>query len=150
MPTHYKGNAEQVRALNAFIKLARAADSFTSRVNESITRAGLTENQFGALEALFHLGPLHQCDLAKKLLRSSGNMTFIVDNLEKRCLVRREPGVEDRRFNTVHLTNAGRELIARILPGHVHEIVREMGVLTPAEQDEMGRLCRKLGKGLGA
>jgi MarR family 2-MHQ and catechol resistance regulon transcriptional repressor len=148
MPTHYQGNAEQVRALNAFIKLARAADSLASRVNDSIIEVGLRENQFGALEALFHLGPLHQCDLAKKLLRSSGNMTMVVDNLEKRGLVRREPGVEDRRYNTVHLTDAGRELIARVLPGHIYEIVREMGVLTPAEQDELGRLCRKLGKGL--
>ena len=149
MPTHYRGNAEQVRALNAFIKLARAADSFSSRVSRSITDAGLTENQFGVLEALLHLGPLHQSDLAKKLLRSAGNMTMVIDNLEKRGLVRREPGVEDRRVNVVHLTDAGRELIARIFPGHVYEILREMGVLTPAEQDELGRLCRKLGRGLG-
>jgi len=150
MPTHYRGNAEQVRALNAFIKLARAADSFSSRVSRSITDAGLTENQFGVLEALLHLGPLNQGELAKKLLRSAGNMTMVIDNLEKRGLVRREPGVEDRRVNVVHLTDAGRELIARIFPGHVHAILREMGVLTPAEQDELGRLCRKLGRGLGA
>src|SRR5260370_26075417 len=149
MATQYQGNAEQVRALNAFIKLARAANSLASRVSDTITEAGLTENQFGALEALFHLGPLHQCDLSQKLLRSAGNMTMVVDNLEKRGLVHREPSVEDRRYNTVHLTDAGRELIARIFPGHVYEIVREMCVLTPAEQDELGRLCRKLGRGLG-
>ncbi len=146
MPTHYKGTAEQLRALNAFIKLARAADSLASRVNDSFTSAGLTENQFGVLEALFHLGPMHQCDLGKKLLRSSGNMTMVVDNLEKHGLARREPGIKDRRFNTVHLTNAGRELIARVFPGHVSKIVQEMSILTAAEQDELGRLCRKLGK----
>jgi len=149
MPTHYKGNAEQVRALNAFIKLARAADSLASRVSRSITDSGLTETQFGVLESLLHLGPLHQCALGKKLLRSGGNMTLVVDNLEKRGLVRREPNTKDRRFNTVHLTDAGRQLIARVFPGHVYEIVREMGVLTPAEQEELGRLCRKLGHGLG-
>jgi MarR family 2-MHQ and catechol resistance regulon transcriptional repressor len=152
MPTHFRGNTEQVRALNAFIKLARAADSVSSRVSDTITEARLTENQFGVLEALFHLGPMHQCDLGKKLLCSGGNMTLVVDNLEKRGLVRREAGVEDRRVNNVHLTDAGRQLIARVFrvfPGHVDRIVREMGVLTPAEQDELGRLCRKLGRGLG-
>jgi MarR family transcriptional regulator, 2-MHQ and catechol-resistance regulon repressor len=149
MPTHYRGNAEQVRALNAFIKLARAADSLSTRVSRSITGTGLTDNQFGVLEVLLHLGPLPQRDLAKKLLRSAGNMTMVIDNLEKRGLVRRKPNVEDRRVNTVHLTDDGRDLIARIFPGHVYEIVREMGVLTPAEQDELGRLCRKLGRGLG-
>jgi MarR family 2-MHQ and catechol resistance regulon transcriptional repressor len=150
MPTHYRGNAEQVRALNAFIKLARAADSFSSRVSRTMTDAGLTENQFGVLEALLHLGPLQQGELAKKRLRSAGNITMVIDNLEKRGLVRREPGVDDRRVNMVHLMDAGRELIAKIFPRHVYEIVREMGVLTPAEQDELSRLCRKLGRGLGA
>jgi MarR family 2-MHQ and catechol resistance regulon transcriptional repressor len=146
MGSHYGGTTDELRALNAFIKLARAADSVASRVSSSITDASLTENQFGALEALLHLGPLHQCDLAKKLLRSGGNMTLVVDNLEKRGLVLRQPGVEDRRYNTVHLTDAGRELISRIFPGHVTRIVQAMSPLTPAEQEELGRLCRKLGK----
>jgi MarR family 2-MHQ and catechol resistance regulon transcriptional repressor len=150
MPTHFKGSDEQVRALNAFIKLARAADSFESRVSDSMAEAGLTESQFRVLEALFHLGPMHQCDIGHKLLRTGGNMTLVIDNLEKHCLVRREPGIEDRRTKTVHQTDAGRELIARIFPGHVAKIVKEMSALTPAEQDELGRLCRKLGKGLGA
>jgi len=87
--------------------------------------------------------------LAKKRLRSAGNITMVIDNLEKHGLVRREPGVDDRRVNMVHLTDAGRELITRVFPGHVHAILREMGVLTPVEQDELGRLCRKLGRGLG-
>ena len=148
MGTHYQGGSDEVRALDAFIKLSRAADSVASRVSSSIVQSRLTESQFGVLEALYHLGSMHQCDLGKKLLRTSGNMTLVVDNLEKRGLVRREPGVEDRRYNSVHLTDAGRELIARVLPGHVYEIVREMGVLTPREQEELGRLCRKLGRGL--
>src|ERR1700687_4768101 len=98
MGSHYRGTAEEVRALDAFIKLARAADSIGSRVSASITEAGVTERQFGMLEALFHLGPLHQCDLGQKLLRSGANMTLVVDNLEKRGLVRREPGIKDLRF----------------------------------------------------
>jgi MarR family 2-MHQ and catechol resistance regulon transcriptional repressor len=117
-----------------------------SRLNGLLTGAGVTESQFGALEALYHLGSLHQRDLGEKLLRSSGNITMVVDNLEKRGLVRRERGTEDRRFVTVHLTEPGRRLIAGLFPRHLANIVQEMSALTNAEQEELGRLCRKLGK----
>jgi MarR family 2-MHQ and catechol resistance regulon transcriptional repressor len=147
MGTHYRGTKDEVRALNAFIKLVRAADSVGARLKDSPAEAGLTDGQFGALEALYHLGPLHQRELGAKLLRSGGNVTMVVDNLEKCGLVRRERGVEDRRFVTVHLTDAGRRLIARLFPRHAARVTAEMSVLTPAEQDELGRLCRKLGKG---
>jgi MarR family 2-MHQ and catechol resistance regulon transcriptional repressor len=146
MGTRYRGTKDEVRALNAFVKLVRAAESVGARLSGGLAEAGLTEGQFGALEALYHLGPLHQRELGAKLLRSGGNVTMIVDNLEKRGLVRRERGVEDRRFVTVHLTDAGRRLIARLFPAHAARITAEMSALTPAEQDELGRLCRKLGK----
>jgi len=147
MGTRYKGSPEEVRALDAFIKLNRAVDSVTARLGDTLTGAGLTGSQFGTLETLYHLGPLHQCDLGAKLLRSGGNVTMVVDNLEKRGLVRRERGTGDRRYVTVHLTDAGRRLIARLFPRHAARVAAEFGVLTAAEQEELGRLCRKLGKG---
>jgi MarR family 2-MHQ and catechol resistance regulon transcriptional repressor len=146
MPTHYKGSRAEQRALTAFIKLQRAANAVSSDVAASFTLAGLTESQFGVLEALLHLGPMHACDLAAKLLRSSGNLTLVLDNLEKRNLVRRERGTADRRFITVHLTPTGRSLIEQIFPRHVAGIVTRFAVLSASEQEELGRLCRKLGR----
>ena len=46
---------------------------------------------------------------------------------------------------TVSLTDAGRELISQVLPGHVQAITEEMSMLTPQEQEQLGELCRKLG-----
>jgi MarR family 2-MHQ and catechol resistance regulon transcriptional repressor len=146
MGTRYQGRRDEVRALNTLIKLARAAASVEARLGGLMAEAGLTESQFGALEALYHLGPLHQRALGEKLLRSSGNITLVVDNLEKNGLVRRERGVQDRRYVTVHLTDAGRRLIGTHFPRHVANVVAEMSVLTAAEQEELGRLCRKLGR----
>lgn len=144
--TKYRGSRQEVRALDGFIKLMRAANSVSTRLAGSLDDAGVTESQFGVLEALYHLGPLHQRALAEKILRSGGNITMVVDNLEKRGLVRRERGAEDRRVVTVHLTPEGRQLIQKIFPRHVACIVAEMSILSPVEQDELGRLCRKLGK----
>src|SRR5437879_1514833 len=101
MGTHHEGTRAEVRALDALVKLMRAADSVSARLAETITGAGLSESQFGVLEALYHLGPLCQREIAVKLLRSSGNITLVIDNLEARGLVRRERQQEDRRYITV-------------------------------------------------
>src|SRR6267143_452594 len=148
MPTHYRGSAQERAALDAYIKLMRAADSVTARLDPLMRAADLTFGQFGALEALLHRGPLCQRDLGRKLLRSGGNITVVVGNLARRGLVRRHRGPQDRRFVTVTLTDKGRRLIGGIFPRHAQYVVREMRALSLADQAELGRLCRRLGRGL--
>ena len=135
-----------MQALSAFINLVRATESLLSRTSVTRSRGGLTVSQFGVLESLFHLGPLHQCELGTKLLKSSGNITLVVDNLEKRGLVRRVREGEDRRFVSVHLTDEGRTLIEKVFPEHAAHIVSEMSRLTPSEQQQLRALCRRLGQ----
>ena len=146
MATHYRGTPEEVRVLNTWIKLTRAVDSFGARLADRGTYGDVTISQFGVLEALYHLGPLCQGEIGAKLLRSGGNITLVVDNLETRGLVQRMRDARDRRAVTVSLTEAGRKLIAGLFPEHVRAIVEEMSVLTADEQETLGRLCRKLGK----
>ena len=146
MGTRYGGTEDEAKALDAYIKLMRAADSVTTRIHRHLSAVNLTISQFGVLEAIFHLGSLSQRDLAEKLLKSGGNMTMVIDNLEKRQLVKRERSVEDRRFVSVCLTEEGRQLISDIFPQHVASVVEEMKILTASEQEELGHLCLRLGK----
>lgn len=148
MGTHYVGTEEDVRALNAFIKLKRAMSSVQAVLQTQMTALGLTEGQFGALEALYHLGPMCQRALGEKLLTSGGNITMVVDNLEKRGLVRRERSAVDRRLIGVHLTDEGRTLIEQLFPQHLSQIVAVFSALEPDEQDELARLSKKLGLGI--
>jgi MarR family transcriptional regulator, 2-MHQ and catechol-resistance regulon repressor len=134
------------RALRTYVKLMRAAGSFTSRAHQHLDEAGLTFSQFAVLDALYHLGPLHLKDLAEKMLKTSGNLTMVVDNLEKCGLVKRKQEHKDKRFFSVHLTPKGRSTFERLFPRHIQILVSEMSPLTDAEQEELGRLCRKLGK----
>lgn len=146
MGTRYCGTQEEVRALDAYIKLIRATDSVSSRIHCHLAAHDLTITQFGVLEVLLHLGSLNQRDIAKKLLKSGGNITLVIDNLEKRGLVKREREIEDRRCINVCLTEKGQQLISQIFPSHVAAIRHEMSILTADEQEELGRLCRRLGK----
>lgn len=137
--------SQTYQALNTYTKLMRAAESVTSRLTRIMAADDLTISQFGVLEALHHKGPLCQRDIAAKILKSTGNMTMVIDNLEKRGLVRRERHSEDRRYFTIHLTEKGKELIIRTFAEVEAAIVTEMEVLTGAEQDTLGSLCKKLG-----
>ncbi|MBI5201762.1 MAG: MarR family transcriptional regulator [Elusimicrobia bacterium] len=145
MPSHYDGSPSEVRALSAFIALMRSADALSSHVHRRLAGRGLTPSQFGVLEALLHRGELCQGELAAKLLRACGSITAVVGGLEKRGLVSRVRGKEDGRFVRVALTPAGRRLIAELFPAHARELTERLGALSAAEQDELRRLCRKLG-----
>jgi MarR family 2-MHQ and catechol resistance regulon transcriptional repressor len=147
MPTHYEGTEEERRALDAYIKLVRAADSVGLRSMASIQGSGLTPTQFGVLEALYHLGPMMLSELAQKHLKSPNNLTVVTDNLEKHGLVRRVRDEKDRRVIRVYLTDAGQDLIRRVFPIHARAVVAQMSVLTPEEQEQLGCLLRRLGKG---
>jgi MarR family transcriptional regulator, 2-MHQ and catechol-resistance regulon repressor len=147
MPTHFEGCEEIVRALNAYINLVRASDSVLSKIAVHLESEGVTAGQFAVLEALLHLGPMCQHALAEKLLRSGGNMTLVVDNLQKQGWAKRQRQEKDRRMVEIQLTPKGRRLITRIFPEHAKVIARVMGELTPAEQEDLRRIARKLGRG---
>lgn len=135
-------------ALSTWVKLARASALFGKRTADHIRSAGLTVSQFGALETLYHRGPMTPGELCSKQLVSGGNMTVVLHNLEREGLVRRVPSTKDRRSVTVHLTRAGEVLIERVFPEHAQVVAGLLSVLTPAEIAELGGLLKKLGYSL--
>jgi len=148
--TKYEGSQREKRALNAFIKLSRASESVMNAMARVIGAHGLTDGQFGAMETLLHLGPLNQCELGRKLLRSGGNVTMIVDNLEKNGYVIRSQDPDDRRSNIVSLTAAGEELIRVLFPKVLARIVAVMDALDADEQDSLAAMLKRLGLGAAA
>ncbi len=143
----YKGSKKETLALDTFLKLMRSANIVTAEVNNSLAKNKLTMSQFGVLEALYHLGPMYQRDLAEKILKTTGNITTVIDNLEKRKLVERQREMKDRRYFKVVLTPSGKRLTKKIFPDHAAQIVKSIGRLNMTEQKELGRLCKKLGTG---
>jgi glyoxalase family protein len=133
------------KALDAYRTLVRAAQIATSTIDRHLREWRLTVSQWGILDALHHLGPLTQKDLAIQHLMSNANITMIVDNLEKRGLVQRRRQSSDRRYIKVHLTEEGTRMFEEISPRHVMNIVGEMSALKPSEQEALARLCRKFG-----
>ena len=139
----YRKSPEHKLALNTFIKLQRCANSVVNDVHSHLQHK-LTVSQFGILEALYHLGPMCQKELAEKILKSAGNITTVINNLEKNNLVRREVLATDKRSFAVSLTKEGRHLIESIFPAHAELIRKRLSVLNHAEQNQLGALLKKL------
>ena len=107
---------------------------------------GLTISQFGVLDAIYHLGPMHQNELARKILKSNGNLTMVIANLQRSGLIRRRRDERDRRCITVALTSEGRGLMEKLMPRHAKAIAERFSILSTEEQEALRRIARRLGK----
>lgn len=132
-------------ALKLWVVLARAHNAVEQRAAEDVARHGLTLAEFAVLEALYHKGPLLLGEVQKKILVSSGGVTYLVDRLERRELVRRTLCAEDRRARYAELTDAGTALMKRIFPEHAQMILDVMSALSPEEQQQAIQLLKELG-----
>lgn len=128
-----------------WIKLARASATFGKLADENIRSYGLTEPQFGVLECIGHLGLLTLGELSRKLLVSGGNITCVVDNLEKEGLVERVHSTEDRRAIVAQLTPKGKKVFDESFVKHANFITEIASVLNEHEQEQLSQLLKKLG-----
>ncbi|MDE3057036.1 MAG: winged helix-turn-helix transcriptional regulator [Bacteroidota bacterium] len=135
-------------ALSMWVKLARAFSTFNRLTGKDIAGYGLTQPQFGVLEALGHLGPMKIGGFCEKTLASGGNITVVVDNLERDGLVERVREGDDRRTITVRLTKKGTDLFHDIFKKHAAFVSEISSVLTREEQRELSKLLKKLGTSL--
>jgi MarR family 2-MHQ and catechol resistance regulon transcriptional repressor len=145
MPTKYKGNVKEKRALNAFICLKRAAESVDTRLNRVAEVGGVTPSQFSILECLYHLGPLKPGQLALKMLMSCGNITYVLDKLVLKNLVTRVSNPNDRRSFVIDLDPTGLKLVQEHLPSYVKNITEAFEGLTSDEQVTLRTLSKRLG-----
>ena len=132
--------------LKIYTQMMRATDAVTTKMHYHLADHSLTISQFGVLEVLYHRGPLCQRDIGRKILKTSGNMTTVIDNLEKRELVVREKDLVDRRRITVKLTEKGFGLINSIFPIHTEIAEAVFTVMNNIELATLGDLLKKVGK----
>jgi MarR family 2-MHQ and catechol resistance regulon transcriptional repressor len=134
-------------SVSTYVKLIRTAEALHSEVSKGLAAEGLTASQFSTLKVLRLRGPLAQRDIAKYLLKTGGNITVVVDNLEKQKLVRRIRDTEDRRMVFVQLTSLGEATFDRIYSPHLDRIRRSMASLKEWDLEKLSDVLEKLNPG---
>ena len=140
------GNASATgESLKLWVVLARAQAAIARHVEADIARHDITVTEFGILEVLHHKGPLLLGEIQKKILVTSGGITYLVDRLAEKGLVKRQECPGDRRARYAVLTPAGTALIRGIFPAHSKVIAKAVAGLSASERATATKLLRKLG-----
>ena len=138
--------ADDHRALRIWLRLLTCTQLIEKRV-----RAGLRE-QFATTLPRFdlmaqlerHPEGLKMNELSRLLMVTGGNVTAIVDQVEKEGLVERLDEPADRRAFRIRLTPAGRKTFAEMARAHEEWVVELLSGLSRREQDELLKLLAKL------
>jgi len=113
--------ADKEKALLA-LELGRAVIEMRSRSRQFI-QARIKENQLNityemleVLMCLWEKDGINQQEIASRIIKEKASMTYLIDNLSKRELVKREEDENDRRNNLIYLTKKGKHLQEELLP----------------------------------
>ncbi len=139
---------EVKQSLKLFIVLSRAQKAISETTNQFFQQKGLNPTEFAVLELLYHKGrqPLQQ--IGNKILLASGSITYVVDKLEKRGLLKRVSCPTDRRVTYAEISEEGSAFMGEIFPQHEKELHELMGALSPEEKEVAIELLKKLGRSI--
>lgn len=136
------------QALKLYIVLSRAYRAASEADKKEIRKYGLSPSEFAVLELLYHKGPQPIQRIASKVLLTSGSMTYVVSQLEKKGLVKRAVCVKDRRIFRTELTRAGESLIGEIFPAHELFLSNMFYALEEEEVENLIKQLKLLGKSI--
>jgi DNA-binding MarR family transcriptional regulator len=128
--------------LGAYFALIEVTSLLRHAIEQQLRETGdLSFVQFQILSRLdLHSssGSHRMTDLADAIVYSRSALTYQADLLEKAGLVTRAPTPGDERGITVTITDAGRALLAKVMPGH-SEVVSQL-LFEPLSRDDAGTL----------
>lgn len=136
----------QATSLKLFVVLTKAYRAISDQAIRDVRQYGLSPSEFAILEVLYAKGKIPMQQIGEKILITSGSITYNIDKLEKKNLLRRVSSHEDRRVIYAEITDAGNELFNRIFPEHADKIHSLMKGISQDEQQETIVLLKKLGK----
>ncbi|MCO8273653.1 MarR family transcriptional regulator [Actinoplanes sp. TRM 88003] len=113
--------------LGAYFALMEVSSLLQYAVDEHLRADGdLSWVQFQILARLTDApgGKLRMTDLADGVVYSRSGLTYQAGLLDKRGLITRSPSPDDERSVLVTVTDAGRDLVAQVMPGHVESVRR--------------------------
>lgn len=125
-------------------ELVRTYQAFRSYSDAQICQMGLTSSQFDVIATLGNTPGMTFNKLAEKTLTTKGELTGIIDRLEKKGLVRREVPPEDRRSFLAVLTPAGEQVFAETFPAHIAHLKQRFERLDKQELEQIQGALEKI------
>ena len=146
----YRAHADQHASLRLWLRLlsctTRVEDKIRQKLRESFD---ITLPRFDLMAQLErHPDGLTMGELSRRMMVTGGNITTIVDQLEKEKLVMRQVGATDRRSFTVKLTQSGRDAFSDMAVAHEEWVAEMFAGLSSNQQNQLNSLLGALKKNL--
>ncbi|HIU77054.1 MAG TPA: MarR family transcriptional regulator [Candidatus Pelethocola excrementipullorum] len=130
--------------LKTVIALSRSNNKMQKRSNAIFRDAGLTTMQFSVLEVLYHKGDLKIGEIISKILATGGNMTVVINNLEKEKLIEKCPDPKDSRASVISITEKGKKKMEDVFPKHLQDLEIFFSKITEEEKKNLIQILKKL------
>jgi len=130
--------------LKTVIALSRTNNKMQKRSNTIFREASLTTMQFSVLEVLYHKGDLKIGEIIKKILATGGNMTVVINNLEKEKLIEKRPDPTDSRASVISITDKGKKIMEEIFPNHLQDLETFFSKISEDEKKNLIQILKKL------
>jgi DNA-binding MarR family transcriptional regulator len=131
--------------LDAYFALMEAVSLLQHQVEQQLrTEGGISYVQFQLLARLAARGPLTMTELADGVVYSRSGLTYQAGLLEKAGLITRGPSPDDDRATLVTITDNGRALLGRIMPGHIQVTRLLLDPLSDQDVDHLGDIMTRV------
>lgn len=125
--------------------ILRANRAIEEALKADMTSYGMRASEFQVLEFLYNRGPHPIQKIGESANLASSSITYVVDKLEEKGLLKRVRSSTDRRVILVELTDSGKELMDDIFPQHLDFIRNIFTTCDDQEIIQLGSLMRKIG-----
>ena len=124
--------------------LMQTSKNIQDQIKVEISKSDLNITEFSVLETLYHKGKQTIHQIGNSILISSGSMTYVIDKLEKKDLLKRTDCPNDRRAIFIILTPKGEDLMDKIMPEYQEFINHMFDSLNTEEAGMLIKLLQKI------
>ena len=127
-----------------FLLLMQTSKAIQERIRDEMSIYNLSITEFSVLEVLYFQGKQTIQQIGNRILISSGSMTYVIDKLEQKGIIKRNDCKEDRRVIHITLTAEGSDLMEKIMPDYKDMVDSFFGGLTGDESQLLVSFFKKI------
>jgi MarR family transcriptional regulator, 2-MHQ and catechol-resistance regulon repressor len=124
----------------------QTSKAIQERIRDEMSKNKLSITEFSVLEVLFYQGKQTIQQIGTRILISSGSMTYVIDKLEQKGIIKRNDCKEDRRVIHITLTPEGMDMMENIMPKYQDMVDYFFEDLTEDESELMIHFFNKVRK----
>lgn len=137
---------ETKKELKAMITLFKAHQSLVKYTKEDIKKSNFDLNEFAVLEVIFHYQKISVQKINEKVLVAPSSLSYILDKLVAKKLIKREISPTDKRSYLISLTKLGKDASQDVFPKHYENLKEVFEILSEEEKNQLTYLLKKIGQ----